>query len=88
MPNWESLFGRGDHAGEPEVELRELLEYYHSITDDPGEIVLPIDPVGGSSRYVETALELGVTWFLTTHYPEPDGFDLRDRIEAGPPTGP
>lgn len=85
MPNWESLFGRGDHAGEPEVELRAMLEYYHEVADIPGEIVVPIDPVDGSPTYVETALELDVTWFLTTHYPEPDGFDLGERIEAGPP---
>lgn len=88
MPNWDSLFGRGDHAGEPEVELRAMLEFYHEVADEPGEIVLPVDPVDGSAAYVETALDLGVTWFLTTHYTESEGFDLRDRIEAGPPSVP
>lgn len=91
MPNWESLFGRGDHAGEPEVELRAMLEYYYEIAEDPGEIVLPVDPVGASAEYVEACEELGATWLLTTHaneiYPETesDEFSLIEQIRQGPP---
>jgi len=96
MPNWPSLFGRegADGASSPEEEVREMLEFYHGITDAPGEILLPIDPVGGTADYVEACKELGATWFLTTHVDEiysEDGerdasnFELRERIRRGPP---
>lgn len=100
MPNWPSLFGRGDYgtkegSGTPVEELREMMEFYHGLTDAPGEIVLPIDPVGGSEAYVETAKQLGATWLLTTHadavYSSDDlqrdmaDFSLEEQIRQGPP---
>lgn len=91
MPNWPSLFGRDDGGGTPVADVRAMLEFYHGLTDDPGEIVLPVDPVGASTEYVETCKELGATWLLTTHadeiYPEreTEGFSLEAQIRQGPP---
>lgn len=100
MPNWPSLFGRGDYgaidgSGTPAEELREMMEFYHGLTDDPGEVVLPVDPVGGSSAYVETVRRVGATCLLTTHadtiYAVDEGrretsdFDLEEQIRQGPP---
>jgi hypothetical protein len=101
LPNWASLFGAGDQGtgegtGTPEDDVREMLEFYNGIADEPGEIILPIDPVGGSSAYVDTCRDLGATWLLTTHVDEiysDDGserdtsdFSLREHIRQGPPT--
>lgn len=100
MPNFPSLFGRGDHgtregSGTPAAEVREMMEFYHAVDDDPGEIVLPIDPVGGSQEYVETCKEMGATWLLTTHAEaiysadettrDTSEFSLEARIRRGPP---
>lgn len=100
MPNWPSLFRRGDHAtrevsGTPGAEVREMMELYHTVADDTGEIVLPIDPVGASTQYVETCREVGATWLLTTHAgaiysaeeaeTDTSGFCLEGRIRQGPP---
>ena len=99
IPNWPSLFGRGEYgtregAGTPEKELREMMEFYHGLTEDPGEVVLPIDPVGRSEAYEEACKELGATWLLTTHAdaiysaqePKRDtsNIDLIQRIRQGP----
>lgn len=100
MPNWPSLFGEGEYgtregSGEPTEEVREMMEFYHGITDEPGDIVLPIDPVGASSEYVETCTELGATWLLTTHADEiyaadesrrdTSAFSIEEQIRQGPP---
>lgn len=98
MPNWASLFGRepegkGETDG-PEAEVTELLEFYHRITDDSGEIVLPADPVGASADYVKTCEDFGATWLLTTHVgavysdsdrpPDMAGYSVTERINQGP----
>lgn len=101
MPNFQSMFGRGEYgtregSGNPSGEVREMLAFYHEISDDPGEIILPVDPVGGSQTYVDTCLEMGATWLLTTHadaiYADDKeerntaDFSLTSVVEAGPPT--
>ena len=110
MPNWPSLFGRdpeGDDASAgpaddasagPADDVRAMMEYYHGITDDPGEVVLPADPVGGSTAYLDACTELGATWLLTTHVgalyadtdsaPDAESYSVLERIEQGPPSDP
>lgn len=59
--------GDGVLPGEsvPEQQVTELLEYYRSLTDDPGEILLPI-PLGASDEYTAICRDLGATWLYNT----------------------
>lgn len=71
MPFMASLTAdeRGPHGEEPsdspEAEIRDMMTYYHAITDDPGEVVLPIVPTESTVDYLETCDKLGATWELT-----------------------
>lgn len=93
MPNWPAMTEAGEGpqgeqaTGTVEEELRDMLEYYHGLTDEPGEIVLPLEPAGASEPYRDTCKELGVTWFLDTNSFEPEEYEQNiERIHEGPPT--
>lgn len=83
MPFWPALLGgeegpagQAPSDADPMDELREMLSCYTSLTDDPGEIVLPwLRSIDG---YVEQCEELGGTWVLLLA----DVGD--DRIAGGP----
>jgi len=92
MPNWPAMTESGEGpqgeqaTGSVEDELRDMLEYYHGLTDEPGEIVLPLDPPNASSEYVDTCKELGATWLLDTNTFVPgEGGRNVDRVRDGPP---
>lgn len=86
MPFWPSLTGQeqGPHGeaatGSPTEELRDCLEYYHDIADDPGEILVPALSGEDHPDYRDTCEEQGVTWLLSTIDPA-DPAPIRD----GPP---
>lgn len=86
MPFWASLTGDGtgphgeEATGTPEEELRAALDYYHGITDEPGDILVPDVPSDDGTAYRAACEELGVTWLLSTADP-----DDPSHIEAGPP---
>ena len=42
------------------------MAYYHSITDEPGEVVLPMIPTDTPGEYFDLCEDLGATWVLTT----------------------
>jgi alkanesulfonate monooxygenase SsuD/methylene tetrahydromethanopterin reductase-like flavin-dependent oxidoreductase (luciferase family) len=90
MPFWPSLTGDGrgpngeEATGSPE-EVRAILEYYHGITDDPGEILLPNVPSKDAPEYVDICRELGATWLLTTDI-DASSDDADRRIREGPPS--
>lgn len=89
VPHWP---GDGVVPGEGETEpasvARELLGYYHEHADDPGEIMLPLDPPGRSPEYREVCREHGVTWLYTRdlrgaeYVSNPDR--AMERIREGP----
>lgn len=90
MPYFPSLTGDGtgphgeDASGSPIEEVREALEYYRDLTDDPGDILLPTLPDETPSGYLATYEELGATWVLTTDIEgSPD--EVRRQIRDGPP---
>lgn len=90
MPYFPSLTGEGTGphgetaSGSPEQEVRDALEYYRGITDDPGDVLLPTIPSEDPSEFAATCEELGATWLLTTDVDgEPD--DVLRRIRDGPP---
>lgn len=85
---WDGImpvFGMGPDSGRPPEEVvTEMLTWYHSLTDDPGEIFLDANPPGASSDYRNICKQLGATWFYT--YPNRSWLDdVKGRIRQGPP---
>lgn len=73
-----------DTSGDPMTAVREAVEYYQEVADEPGEIVLPVPPAVNPDAFVATCEDLGATWTLTTDLEDgPDA--VWDRVEAGPP---
>ena len=91
MPSAPSFYGTEGEQGEPvtgtvEEELSALLEYYRGLTDDPGEIVLPVDVPEAPDDFAETCREFGATWLLTTDRLDGDSHERNlERIRDGPP---
>lgn len=101
MPNWPSMVDEdseildklGDHIQRAvsdqrsnETEVREMLEYYRSRTDEPGEIVLPVEMSGLPPDFLEVCREVGATWALSTPVDPSDSLEANlDRIREGPP---
>jgi hypothetical protein len=86
MPYWPALLGdqQGPEGQKPSGrsvvdEFRDMMGCYHSITitDEPGEIVVPGVP---DEEFQEACLEHGVTWMLRSR------FDSPDALRAGPPS--
>ena len=84
MPFWPALTAAGsgpqgeEASGTADEELRALIEFYLSLTTEPGEIMVPDRRTPG---YRELADELGVTWLLRL-----DAEDVDD-VRAGPEIG-
>lgn len=91
MPAAPSFFGSEGEQGEPvtgtiEEEVTELVDYYRSLTEDPGEILLPIDVPEAPADFADTCRELGATWLLTSELLESDSHEKNlERIHEGPP---
>lgn len=93
MPAWPACFpsGRGPQGEEAEggfnEQMTDVIEYYLSLTDEPGEIVVDLHSPAASEDHAEVAQRLGVTWFMTTY--NQDGVFARtptlEQIEEGPP---
>lgn len=100
-PNWPSMVEEmgeldveelPDHIQEAvaqqrshEDEVREMLEYYRGLTDDPGEIVLPYDIPGMPPELIDVCRTLGATWLLSPiHEPDASGENV-EQIREGPP---
>ncbi len=82
MPNWPAMLEGGQHG----EQVGELVDYYLSLTDTPGDIVLLADPVDAGSEYTELCKKLGATWLLTTTIGESGTYSLdKQRIQDGPP---
>jgi hypothetical protein len=84
MPYWPALLEGGTgpegqtSTGTIEGELREMMDYYTSVADDPGEVVLPREK-RDDPDYDALAEEVGATWLLTAYR-----MDL-DEVRQGPP---
>ncbi|MDX1658292.1 MAG: LLM class flavin-dependent oxidoreductase [Nitriliruptorales bacterium] len=84
MPSWPAMMGgeEGPEGQQPTGksvadEFRELMDYYHDQTDDPGEVVAP---ALRDDEYLSICEELGVTWLLRGSIDSIE--DLRDGPEA------
>lgn len=78
---------QGDEVTQsPTDELRAMVEYYLDVTDDSGEIFLPLDFPDAPSDVVELYQSLGVTWGITTTWDQSHNYNLTmERIREGPP---
>lgn len=100
LPNWPSMHHGAtyedaipDHMREVipdepshDEEVREMLEYYHGITDDPGEVVMLVTRPSLPPDFAETCRELGATWLIHSRLDgdlDPD--ENLERIREGPP---
>ncbi len=73
-------------TGTPEEEVRDLVAYYRGVADDPGEVILPVDPPEASDDFIDVCLDVGATWLLTTGLLGPDSHEENlNRIREGPP---
>lgn len=69
-----------------EEEVRAMLEYYHDVTDEPGEILLRVDMPNTPEGFVDLCQELGVTWLLSTPVDDSASVEQNvERISEGPP---
>ncbi len=91
MPAAPSYFGEEGVQGEPitgtpEEELRDITAYYRGVTDDPGEIIVPVDIPEAGQNFRDVCLENGVTWFLTLFAIGPASHEENlETIRDGPP---
>lgn len=89
MPGTAAMFGGGAQGepvtGSPEQEVRDMLEYYRGLTDEPGEIILPIDTPEVPPDFDDTCRELGATWLLTYDLLGSNYDRNLKRIRDGPP---
>lgn len=99
IPNWPSMHANADYLDDypdhmrrviPDdpahnEEVKEMLTYYHDLTDDAGEIILY--SVGDeSSGFAELCRDLGATWLIHGAVdPDADHEENLDRIRQGPP---
>ena len=62
------------------------MEYYHGLTDDPGDVFLPVDFPGAPADSLELYDDLGGTWALTTTWDESRRYNpSMEGIREGPP---
>ena len=67
-----------------EEHATEMVTYYRSLTDSPGDIFLPAHPHNASKDWTNYAIgELGATWLYTAKIEGQWRIDM-DRIAQGP----
>lgn len=92
MPYAPSFVGEeGLHGepvtGTPEEEVRDVVAYYREIADEPGEVVLPVDPPEAPPDFAETCADAGATWLLTTDLlADEDHEENLEAVRSGPPS--
>lgn len=99
-PNWPSMIDASpdtnheelpDHIQEAiarqrtnDEEVRTMLDYYHEIAEDAGEIILPT--YQAPADFGEVCRELGATWLLSDRLnPTDTHTETLETIRAGPP---
>lgn len=60
----------------PEEHATNMVSYYRSQTEEPGEVFLPANPEGCSADWRELTRELGATWLYTAKHNDSWGLDL------------
>lgn len=75
-----------ERPGDVKAEVRDMLEYYTGLREEPGELFLPADQPHASDDWSEFCSDLGTTWLYERNLDPEDGWDLNmDRVRSGPP---
>ncbi|WP_440989024.1 LLM class flavin-dependent oxidoreductase [Haloarchaeobius baliensis] len=91
MPAAPSFWGSEGEQGEPvtgtvEEELTEMLAFYREHTDEPKELLLPVDIPEAPADFAALCREVGATWLLTSSLLDDESHaDNLARIREGPP---
>lgn len=91
MPFGPSFYGEEGVQGEPvtgtpKEEVRGIMEYYLDHTDEPGEVVFPIDIPEADDDFADFCEDMGATWLLSISRIRDDGHEANlERIHEGPP---
>lgn len=77
-----------ERPGDPEPEVRAMVDYYRDQTDEPGEILLPADPPHADDDWLSHCRDVGATRAYTRCLDAEGDWDLtKERVRQGPPTG-
>lgn len=72
--------------GDPEEEVRALVDYYIEQAGGDGDIFLPADPPHAADDWFNFCESLGASWLYTRNVDPNTGWELNmERIRAGPP---
>lgn len=91
MPAAPSFWGGKGVQGEPVTgtpaeEIRDITAYYRGVTDEPGEVLVPIDVPEAGPGFQDVCLENGATWLLTVSAIGSDSHEQNlETIREGPP---
>lgn len=92
MPAAPSFFGEEGIQGEPitgtpEEEVSAIVAFYRDVTDEPGEIVIPVDVPEAGPTFLDRCVELGATWLLSIARIGDESHEANlAAIREGPPT--
>lgn len=68
------------------AEVQAMVEYYRNQTDEPGQIVLPVEMSGLPADFLDVCRDVDATWALSTPVDPSESIDTNiERIHAGPP---
>lgn len=70
----------------PEQHATDMVHFYRTLTQNPGEVFLPANPENPSLEWADLTHELGATWLYTAKHDGEWGLDL-DKITEGPLPG-
>lgn len=66
--------------GAPENDVKEMMAYYNSVADDPGEVMLPLDPPHGPPNWRAFCEDLGATWLYSRELRPPKYVENREQV--------
>ena len=75
-----------ERPGDPESEVRELVEYYRDRAAEPGDVLLPADPPHADDDWWGFCRAVGATWAYTRNIDPEEGWRLDEAlVRRGPP---
>jgi hypothetical protein len=75
-----------ERPGDIKAEVREMVEYYTELTEDSGELFLPIDQPQAVDDWLAFCRDVGATWLYDRTIDDDGGWELTiERVRRGPP---
>lgn len=74
-----------ERTDDPKAEVREMVEYYHGLSEESGELFLPADPPHASEDWIDFCKDIGITWLYARNLDPENGMDLNmEWVRNGP----